>query len=117
MKRLIAITGMILLATTATAMAQQPASPADPHHAQPQIQAPLPPAGQPAPNPAASIGGMMPMMQMCPMMGPGMMSGAQPADPKMMPQMMEMRGEMMKAMGDVMLKHAKRMQGMPSPTK
>jgi hypothetical protein len=35
----------------------------------------------------------------------------------MMSQMMEMRGEMMKAMGDIMLKHAKRMQGTPSAPK
>jgi hypothetical protein len=33
----------------------------------------------------------------------------------MMAQMMEMRGEMMKAMGDIMLKHARRMRG-GSPT-
>ena len=117
MKRLIAITGMMLLLTTPTVMAQQPAPPADPHHPQSQAQPPAPPAGQPAPNPGAAMGGMMPMMQMCPMMGPGMVGGAQAADPKTMSQMMEMRGEMMKAMGDVMLKHAKRMQGMPSPTK
>jgi len=38
-------------------------------------------------------------------------------DPRMMAQMMEMRADMMKAMADVMLKHAKRMQGMPSPMK
>ena len=49
-------------------------------------------------------------------MGPGMMGGGQPSDPKMMAQMMEMRGEMMKAMGDIMLKHARRMQGKsPAP--
>jgi hypothetical protein len=51
------------------------------------------------------------------MMGPGMMGGGQPMDPKLMSQMMEMRGEMMKAMGDIMLKYAKRMQGTPSATK
>jgi len=38
---------------------------------------------------------------------------AQPMDPKMMGQMMEMHGEMMKAMGDIMMKHARKMQSMP----
>jgi hypothetical protein len=56
---------------------------------------------------------MMPMMEMC----REMMGGGQPGDPTMMAQMMEMRGEMMKAMGDIMLEHAKKMQGMSSPTK
>jgi hypothetical protein len=67
---------------------------------------------------------MMPMMEMCremmsghPAMGPGMMGGGQPNDPKMMAQMMEMRGEMMKAMGDIMLKHANKMRGTPSTPK
>jgi hypothetical protein len=50
------------------------------------------------------------------MMGPGMMAG-QSTDPKTMAEMMEMRGEMMKAMGDIMLKHVKRMQETPPPAK
>ena len=70
----------------------------------------------------------MPMMEMCrammsghsmmghSMMSGGMTGGGQPMDPNATAQMMEMRGEMMKAMGDIMLKHAKRMQGTPSPT-
>jgi hypothetical protein len=64
------------------------------------------------------------MMEMCremmgghSAMGPGMMGGGQSTDPKMMAEMMEMRGEMMKAMGDIMLKHAKKMQGGSSPAK
>jgi hypothetical protein len=123
MMRVIAMIGIIALATAATAYAQQPASPADPHHPQGQAPAQAPPAGQSSPDPAAPMGGMMPMMEMCRemmsggMTGRGMMGGGQPMDPKTMSQMMEMRGEMMKAMGDIMLKHAKRMQGKPSPTK
>jgi hypothetical protein len=72
------------------------------------------------PAPAAMGHGMsagaMPMPDMCrQMMGdsmgmPGMSGG--PADPKHHAQMLEMRGEMMKAMGDVMMKHAHRMRGM-----
>ena len=58
------------------------------------------------------------MMEMCrEMRSGGMTGGEQPVDPNVTVQMMEMRGEMMKAMGDIMLKHAKRMQGKPSPTK
>lgn len=60
--------------------------------------------------------GAMPMPDMCrQMMGdamgmPGMSGG--PGDPKHHADMLEMRGEMMKAMGDVMMKHAHRMRGM-----
>jgi hypothetical protein len=65
----------------------------------------------------------MPMMEMCremmsghSAMGPGMMGGGRSSDPKMPAQMLEMRGEMMKAMGDIMLKHARKMQGTSSTT-
>jgi len=40
-----------------------------------------------------------------------MMGGTTPADPKERADMLQMRGEMMKAMGDIMMKHARRMQG------
>jgi len=43
-----------------------------------------------------------------------MMGGAGSADPKEKAEMLQMRGEMMKAMGDIMLKHAQRMQGATS---
>ncbi len=49
-------------------------------------------------------GGGMGMMGM-PMMG---------ADPKTMGEMLEMRAEMMKAVADVMLKHAQRLQQQPA---
>jgi hypothetical protein len=130
MKRLIAMLGMLVLATGATVYAQQPATPADPHHPQGQAQAPAPSAEQETPKPGAHMGGMM---QMCRDMmgghstpGPGMMGGGmgggmmgggmmggQAGNPRAMAQMMEMRGEMMKAMGEVMLKHAKKLQETP----
>jgi hypothetical protein len=44
----------------------------------------------------AGMGGMMPMMMN--------------VDPKQQAEMMAMRGEMMKAMGDIMLKYAQRAQ-------
>ncbi len=63
--------------------------------------------------------GMMGMM--CPMMGgqmdpSGMMSmmgmmGGGEMDPKAMARMLELRGDLLKAMGEVMLKHAKAMEG------
>jgi len=55
--------------------------------------------------------GAMPMMDMC---GPMMAGGAMSADPKHHAAMMEMRGEMMKTMGELMMKHAQRMQNMPA---
>ena len=59
--------------------------------------------------------GAMPMDMCTSMMGEGMgmpaMRGGAPMDPKERAAMMEMRGEMMKAMGDVMMKHARRMGG------
>jgi hypothetical protein len=120
MKRLIVAIGVIVLTTATIAHAQQPVAPGDPHHPPGQTQPPAP-SGQPTPTPAT---GMMPMMEMCremmsgqSAMGPGMMGGGQPSDPKMMAEMMEMRGEMMKAMGDIMMKHAKKMRGASSATK
>jgi hypothetical protein len=55
------------------------------------------------------------MMDMCrqmmsAMMGMPMSGGAGPMDPKERADMLQMRGEMMKAMGDIMMRHAKRMQ-------
>jgi hypothetical protein len=56
--------------------------------------------------------GQQPMMGrgMTAMMDPaGMMSGGQ-MDPKAMARMLEFRGDLLKAMGEVMLKHAKAME-------
>ena len=39
-------------------------------------------------------------------MGGGMMQGMNPSDPKAMARMLRLRGDMLKAMGEVMLKHA-----------
>ena len=125
MKRLIVAIGVIVLTTATMANAQQPASSADPHHPPGLTQTQTPaPSVQPTPAPAPPTGGMMPMMEMCremisghPAMGSGMMGGGQPTDPKMMAQMMEIRWEMMKAMGDIMLKHAQKMRGTSSTTK
>jgi hypothetical protein len=55
----------------------------------------------------------MPMMDMCrqmmaDMVGMPMMGGV---DPKERADMLQMRGEIMKAMGDIMMKYAGRMHG------
>jgi hypothetical protein len=105
-KLVVAVLGVMLLIGVGPVHAQ---APADPHH--PPAAAPAPaPGGMPEPQ----GGGSMPMMDMCrqmmagPMMG---MGGDQSMDPKMMARMLQMRGEMMKAMGDVMMKHGTMMQG------
>jgi hypothetical protein len=92
--------------------AQQPDASHGQHHpeSQPGTSTTLP-----APTPDMKAEGM-PMMDMCrQMMGDTMrmpmMGGAAPADPKVKADMLEMRGEMMKAMGDIMMKHARRMPG------
>jgi hypothetical protein len=43
-------------------------------------------------------------------MGGGMMAGMNPSDPKAMARMLRFRGDMMKAMGEVMLKHAQEIE-------
>ena len=94
--------------------AQQPGTTNDPHHPAPAAGTPATPPPSPTPG---SKGAGMPMMDMCrqmmaEMMGMPMMGGAAPAGPKEKAAMLEMHGEMMKAMGDIMMKHARRMQGM-----
>jgi hypothetical protein len=140
MTRLMTVIGLIVLATAVPVLAQQPTA------AGSSAQTPTPPAthtgsmmpmhmcremmmsGQSTMGPGMMGGnsmmgagmmgpGMMGPGMMGPgMMGPGMMAG-QSTDPKTMAEMMEMRGEMMKAMGDIMLKHVKRMQETPPPAK
>ena len=90
--------------------AQQPEALRDLHH-------PEPPAAAPAPTPGMKGAGM-PMMDMCHQMmgdpmGMPMMGGTAPADAKDRADMLHMRGEMLKAMGEVMMNHARRMQEGP----
>ena len=110
--------GALFAILTATpAGAEQHGTPAQPHHPEPKAGAPATPAPTPGPG---THGGGMPMMDMCrqmmggatgmPMQGMPMMQGM-PADPKQRAAMLEMHGEMMKTMGDVMMKHARRMHG------
>jgi hypothetical protein len=63
----------------------------------------------------AMMGMMCPMMsgmmggQMDPMAMMGMIGGGE-IDPKAMARMLELRGDLLKAMGDVLLRHAKAME-------
>ena len=125
-------TAVLVLGATAPALAQTGASPHE--HAQQPPAAP-PAAGGPGSSSSGAGHGMMPMA-MCqemmrggmtargmmgggmPMMGGGMsggmmdmpMMGGAGMSPKAMGEMLEMRAEIMKAVADVMLKHARRMQ-------
>jgi|SRR5262245_16251787 len=90
--------------------AQQSEGSRDLHH-------PESPAVSAAPTPGMTGAGM-PMMDMCRQMmgdpmGMPMMGGTAPADTKDRADMLQMRGEMLKAMGEVMLKHARRMKEGP----
>ena len=96
MKRLLGLVVLALVLVSGAALAQQtPAPPGpDPGHQMPMQ------------------GGMCPMMSGGGMMGGGMMpmmgmTGGQSDSPRMM----QMRGEMMKAMGEVMMKYGKMMEG------
>jgi hypothetical protein len=119
-------TAVVSMLTTAAA-AQQPA---------PQHGAGQPPSAS-APHPSMPAQGpdahMAQHMEMCRQMmahsgmmggrmGPGMMGGGMmgggmmgmpmmmSSDPKQQAEMLAMRGEMMKAMGDIMMKYAQRAQ-------
>ena len=78
----------------------------------------MPKAQPPTSSETPVPGGMCPMCSsgMCPMMGGmqgatmpmmGMMQGSQSDSPRMV----QMRGEMMKAMGEIMMKYGKMMEG------
>jgi hypothetical protein len=118
MKRFNAFVTSALLAmlVAGPVYAQQPGTTNDPHHPATPAASPATPAPTSTP---ASKSGDMPMMDMCRQMMGDMMAmpsvgGAASADPKERADMLQMRGEMMKAMGDIMMKHARRMQGMTS---
>jgi hypothetical protein len=105
LKVVLAVIGLTLVFGAVPGWAQ---APLDQHH-QPSAAPAAAPSGMQAPQ-----GGMMPMMDMCRQMMAGPMMGMgsdQKMDPKMTAHMLEMRGEMMKAMGEVMMKHGKMMQG------
>ena len=111
------VIAIVVFLTAASAHAQQPNPPADPHHPKAEVQTTPAVPGPQTPQTGPSDGGMMAMMMCRDMMsgqsmGASAMPGQQAMDPRMRAQMMEMRGEMMKAMGDIMMKYAKKTNGM-----
>ena len=115
LRRLGAISTGALLAVLAVTPAQgQPSRTTnDAHHPAGTAGSPSTPEAGAAPDSSASA---PPMSAMCrQMMGDmmGMAMGATPTPDQRDPAgMLEKRGEMMKAMGDIMMKHAHRMRGM-----
>jgi hypothetical protein len=89
MKRLVGVVAVTVVLAAAAAAAQQPPAQPTPGHQMPMH------------------GGMCPMMGG--MMGGGMMGmmGGQAESPRVV----QMRGEMMKAMGEIMLKYGRMMEG------
>ncbi len=117
MKKTIAtIAGLAMFFTVSVAAAQmRPMTPAQPSPGQPPAGTHAP--GQQSQQPMMGQG-MMGMM--CPMMGQsmmgmgmgsGMMGGTMGmSDPKAQARMLKLRGDMMKAMGEVLLKHAQELE-------
>jgi hypothetical protein len=115
MKKMIPmVAGLAVLFTVSMAEAQtRPMTPAHPSQEQPSAGPHAP--GQPSHPPMMGQG-----MMMCPMMGqsmmgmgmgPGMMGGMMgSSDPKAQARMLKLRGDMMKAMGEVLLKHAQEIE-------
>ena len=122
MKQLTILASVLVAATLliSPALAQQPMGP-------PPGQHPGQSSGQPPGMVPGMMGGgqMGQGMMMCPMMhqmmnqmmmgsqmGSGGMMGMMggPADPKTQARMLQMRGEMLKAMGDILLKHGKMLE-------
>jgi hypothetical protein len=95
------VAGLAVLSTGGAAVAQtRPMTPAPPSH-DPGSAATHAPDHQ-SHQARAGQGTMM-----CPMMGQPMMGTA---DPKAQARMLKLRGDMMKAMGEVMLKHAQEIE-------
>lgn len=113
-KTLVVTAAVFSMLTTAVAVAQQsthqhdapkpsmPAQGPDAHMAQHMEM-----CRQMMGQPGRMGGGMGPGMMGGGMMGMPMMMGG---DPKQQAEMLAMRGEMMKAMGDIMMKYAQRAQ-------
>ena len=102
LKLVIVAAAIVSMFASTTAVAQQPSHQHDASTQAPAATAPPMPGG----GMAAQMG---PHMEMCRMMmGQGGMMGG--GDPKQQAEMLAMRGEMMKAMGEIMIKYAQRAQ-------
>jgi len=108
MKRImIAVLALVFLSGGSMAIAQmQPMKPAQ------LSQGKTPGAAQkPGAQPQQPMMGQGMMGMTCPMMGQGMMGGMMSmSDPKAQARMLKLHGDMMKAMGEVMLKHGQALE-------
>ena len=113
---LAAATAVVSMLSLGVAMAQQPTHQ---HGEQPTAQAPNPatPGQGHDAHHAQHLEMCRQMMGQAGRMGEGMMGGGMMGmpmmiggDPKQQSEMLAMRGEMMKAMGDIMMKYAQRAQ-------
>ena len=105
---------LAVLVTTA-AQAQVSGTASDPHHPAAAGLTSAGPEAGPPPDSNVAAPRMAPTCRQ--MMGDMMhvaVGGAAPPESKDTAEMLQMRGEMMKAMGDIMMKHAHRMRGMSS---
>ena len=115
-KSVIVAAAVVTVFAATAVVAQQPSHQHDPSKQAPAAAAPSTPGAGMDPK-------MGQQMEMCRMMmgqggmmgggmGPGMMSMPMMmgGDPKQQADMLAMRGEMMKAMGDIMMKYAQRAQ-------
>jgi hypothetical protein len=120
-KTLVMATATVFVLATTVAIAQQPTHPHDATQQAPTSQSkPATPAQGPDAHMAQHMEMCRQMMGHAGMggsMGPGMMGGGMTGmpmmmggDPKQQAEMLAMRGEMMKAMGDIMIKYAQRAQ-------
>jgi hypothetical protein len=107
------LAAVLLTSSFAAAQMRPPASPPSDQQqmaGQGGMQCPMPGGmqGHGMMGPGMMGPGMMgPGMMGHGMMGPGMMGGmGAPSDPKAMARMLRFRGDMMKAIGEVMIKHA-----------
>ena len=103
-----AATALFAVVAVASGYAQPATTPQDPHHPDAAKGTATPGS---APPPSAGMSMEMCRQMMGDMMTMPMMGSA---GPKERADMLQMRGEMMKAMGEIMMKHAGRMQGAPS---
>ena len=109
MKRVLGLTVVALTLTAGVAAAQQAPAPSSPGPRHEQHHPPGQGQGMMCPMMGGG-GGMMGPGMMGGMPGMAGMMGGGPPDPRMM----QMRGEMMKAMGDIMIKYGKMMEAPPS---
>jgi hypothetical protein len=125
---LVSAVALVVLLAPIGALAQQAPSSSHQHEqSQTPSQAPTPKGGgmhggMTGGMHGGGMGGMHGGMMgggMCGMIGGGMTGGMAPmmgaaSDPKMMSRMLQLRGEIMKAVGELLIKHAQALEAAPT---